>query len=69
MTTVPDLQSCCKAMDKHIQNDLLEFDGKGLPYFEDTYALGEMMREPSEENTSDPFQFCPWCGKSLQSPP
>ena len=58
---------CCNQMQKHIDNDLLEFDSQGLPYFEDTYALGEMMKEPSEETISDIFNFCSWCGQRLSA--
>jgi hypothetical protein len=37
----------------------------GKPYFEDRYAIYEVGDDPSEENTSDVFNFCPWCGAKL----
>lgn len=36
-------------------------------YLEDRYAIYEVGDDPDEDNTSDPLNFCPWCGAKLKA--
>ena len=58
--------TCCKQMEKHIdKGNFFQFKDDKM-YIEDRYAIYEWGSDPGEENTSDFFMFCPFCGVKLQ---